>query len=75
MPRKTPAAARELGVTVYRLHSLIRGGKLPPPQKDTSGDFIWTDADLDRALQALTLDRRRRHAVPAAAEEGVCRAV
>jgi hypothetical protein len=73
MPRKTPAAARELGVTVYRLHSLIRGGKLPPPQKDTSGDFIWTDADVDRARRALTLDRRR-HAVPAAAGEGVCRA-
>jgi len=51
--RKTPVAARELGITYWRLISLLRCGKIDPPTKDTSGDFIWTDADMRRARQAI----------------------
>lgn len=55
--RKTPAAAKELGVPYWHLMNLIRYGKLTPPARNESGDFLWTDADLEAARQALA--RRR----------------
>ncbi len=57
---KTPVAARELGVGYYRLLNLMRLGKLTPPAKDSSGDYIWTDEDLEAARFALTIDFRRK---------------
>ncbi len=51
--RKTPIAARELGISYTNLHNLIRYGKLTPPGRDSSGHFVWTDADLERARVAL----------------------
>jgi hypothetical protein len=51
---KTPAAARTLNTTYHRLIGLLRFGHLVPPQKDSSGDYCWTDSDLERARQALT---------------------
>jgi hypothetical protein len=51
--RKTPAAARKLGVTYHRLINLIRFCKIVPPQRDDSGDYVWTPADLERARRAL----------------------
>jgi predicted site-specific integrase-resolvase len=59
MGRKTPVAARELGVAATRLHSILRSGKMPLPMRDSSGDFIWTDTDLTEAKRAMTIDRRR----------------
>jgi hypothetical protein len=58
--RKTPVAARELGTTYYRLMGLLRSEKIEPPARDSSGDYVWTDGDLERARQALGVDRRRR---------------
>jgi hypothetical protein len=58
-PRKTPAAARELGVSSDTLCGLIRRGKLDPlPTKDSSGDYIWSESDLDRARAALAARRQ-----------------
>lgn len=58
--RKSPIAARELGVPYYRLIGLLRSEKLQPPQKDSSGDYVWTDADLEAARQAMAIDYRRK---------------
>ena len=55
LPLKTPAAARALGVTYWRLVSAIRCGRLAPPAKDSSGDFVWTEEDLERARAALAV--------------------
>jgi hypothetical protein len=64
--RKTPVAARELGTTYHRLIGLIRFNKIDPiPARDTSGDFIWGDEDMDRARQALAAARRGKEIVPA----------
>jgi hypothetical protein len=57
MFRKTPAAADELGVNYWRLIDLLRNKKIPPPQRDTSGDYVWTDADLAAARAALAAAR------------------
>jgi hypothetical protein len=56
--RKTPIAARELGVSYHRLINLVRFGKIVPPLRDTSGDYLWTDDDLGRARAALATVRR-----------------
>jgi hypothetical protein len=58
--RKTPRAARELGITYSHLMSLLRYGRLAPPERDDSGDYLWTDADLERARQALADGRRSK---------------
>lgn len=62
MVRKTQEVARELGVSYYRIISLLRSEKLVPPQKDASGDYIWAVADLEAARRALLIGRRRREA-------------
>jgi hypothetical protein len=64
MVRRTRRAAEELGITEGNLHYLIRSRKLRPPERDSSGDFIWRDSDLEAARQALRIDRRRK-VVPA----------
>jgi hypothetical protein len=56
--RKTPVAARELGTTYHRLMGLLRFGKIDPPARDSSGDYVWTDADLERARAALEQGRK-----------------
>jgi hypothetical protein len=61
--RKTPAAADELGVGYYRLIGLLRARRIKRPEKDSSGDYVWTEEDLERARQALVTDRRRRQGV------------
>jgi hypothetical protein len=61
--RKTPVAARELGLTYTQLVGLIRYGHIAPPGRDSSNDFVWTDADMDRARAALAARRKRRKAV------------
>jgi hypothetical protein len=51
---KTPEAARTLGVTYHRLMGLLRFRRISPlPEKDSSGDYLWAQADLERARQAL----------------------
>ena len=69
--RKTPAAARELGISYTNLIGLMRYGKLEPPERDSSGDYVWTDADMDRARRALELMHRRREK----GSSGACRLV
>jgi hypothetical protein len=62
MPRywKTPGAAAELGENYTRIINLIRFQKMDPPEKDSSGDYVWTEQDLERARAALARGRRRR---------------
>jgi hypothetical protein len=61
---KTPIAAKQLGVPVHRLATLIRFEKITPPSKDSSGDYVWTAEDIERARAAMAQGRSRK-AVPA----------
>jgi hypothetical protein len=56
--RKSPVAARELGISYHQLVGLTRYGKITPPARDSSGDFVWGDADLERARLDLAKMRR-----------------
>ena len=50
---KTPAAARLLNVPYWRLINLLRTDKIAAPAKDSSGDYVWSEADLAAAREAL----------------------
>jgi hypothetical protein len=63
---KTPEAACALGVTYHRLIGLVRFRKIIPlPEKDSSGDYLWSQADLGRARQALRPLREQQEAAHA----------
>lgn len=48
-----------LDTTYWRLVSVLRSGKMPQPQKDVSGDFVWSKRDIANARKALQMDRRK----------------
>ena len=56
---KTPLAAEHLGVSYHRLIGLLRFRKMEPPARDSSGDYVWTDSDLERARKALALSQTK----------------
>jgi hypothetical protein len=64
--RKTPVAARELGISYHQLIGLLRYDKIDPPARDSSGDYLWADADIERAKAAIRAMRRsQKEALPA----------
>ncbi|HKB39263.1 MAG TPA: hypothetical protein VKD72_22685 [Gemmataceae bacterium] len=60
LPLKTIQVVRKLAVSYGRVMDLIRHGRIPPPQKDVSGDYIWSPEDVERARVALATARRGR---------------
>jgi hypothetical protein len=57
--RKTMRAAKELNTSYWRLVGLIRTRRLTPPEKDSSGDYIWSDSDMERAKAAFAGGKRQ----------------
>jgi hypothetical protein len=58
VPVKTRDAVRALGTTYHILIGLLRYDVIEPPQRDSSGDYVWTESDLGRARAALAARRR-----------------
>ena len=56
---KTTQAAKRLGVPYWRLSYLIRCGKISPPRKDSSGDYVWSAEDLETARSEMAARLRR----------------
>lgn len=56
--KKSTVVARELGVPYNRLMMWIRNGKLAPPAKDSSGDYIWSASEVEAAKLSLRKSRR-----------------
>jgi hypothetical protein len=56
---KTPVAAQQLKVTYNQLINLIRYRRIPPPRKDSSGDYLWSEEDLAIAVQAMANREQR----------------
>ena len=61
----TPQAAKLLRVSVSRLAKAVWDGRIVPPQKSPSGNYLWTSADIERAAWALG-----RHHVLESVKEG-----
>ena len=49
----TRQVARLLKVSVSLLAKAVWCGRLDPPQKSPSGNFLWTRADVERASWVL----------------------
>ena len=47
--RKTVEVVRELGSTSSRVINLVRFNRIPAPAKDVSGDYTWSDRDVEAA--------------------------
>jgi DNA-binding transcriptional MerR regulator len=60
VPIKTKDAARQLGCKYHQLIYAINTGRLTPPSKDSSGDYIWTIDDIERAKTALRTWKKAR---------------
>lgn len=64
MPRwKTGEVARLINVTKRTLQNWLELGKIPRPQKDSNGYYIWSDVDVRLAqtyLQRLKSTTRYR---------------
>jgi len=58
---KTAAVARALGISYASLFKLIRNGRIAPPARDSSGDYIWMPDDVERAKAALAKRRKVTH--------------
>jgi hypothetical protein len=57
---KTAAVADLLGVSYYKIIELLRSRKIPAPQKDSSGDYVWLEGDIQAARAALAAGRNRK---------------
>ena len=57
---KTRQVASILGTNPAALRAAIERGKVPAPAKDVSGDFAWTEEDIEATRAALAVDRRRK---------------
>lgn len=49
----TREVARRLGVSVGLLTRAVWCGRVDPPAKSPSGNFLWTQADVERASWVL----------------------
>jgi hypothetical protein len=49
----TRNVARLLGVSVSLLTKAVWSGRVDPPQKSPSGNFLWTHDDVERASWVL----------------------
>lgn len=50
---KTPIAARQLELSYTKLINQVRYGKIKAPVKDSSGDYMWSAADMAAARNAV----------------------
>jgi hypothetical protein len=60
MPLKTPAMCRQEKIGYYVVAGMLRSGRIDPSQKDSSGDYVWTAADIDRLRKALAERKSRK---------------
>jgi hypothetical protein len=62
MERKLPTGpfGRAHGYSVVRLLGLIYAGRIPPPEKDLAGRYLWGQEDLENVRRALAVDHRRK---------------
>ena len=63
--RSTPQAARLLGISPSQLAKAVWDGRVAPPQKSPSGNYLWTQEDIEHAAWALG-----RHHILESVKEG-----
>jgi hypothetical protein len=59
-PKTTTAAADEVGTSAANLIASLRNRRFKQPGKDALGHYQWYRADIERAREALSRDRRHK---------------
>ena len=57
---KTPVAAERAGTNYHHLMSLIRCKRIRTPAKDSSGDYVWTQQDIEAAREVIEQRNSRK---------------
>jgi hypothetical protein len=52
-PIKTSEVSRDMNIGYERLFSWIRTRKIAAPAKDSSGDYCWSESDVEAARRVL----------------------
>jgi hypothetical protein len=55
---KTRQLCESLNISHDAIMNALRRRKIQPPQKDCSGDYVWSPAEVEAARLALSVDRR-----------------
>ncbi len=55
---KSRQVSEQLQIPYWKLVYILRAGMIPQPQKDASGDLIWSVRDVKNAEKALGLVRK-----------------
>jgi hypothetical protein len=58
LPVKTREVCERLGITYYQVMAVFRARKMQRPPQDSSGDYVWSESDIETLRAALALDRR-----------------
>jgi len=53
--KSTRQVARLLGILPGRLNTAVWSGRVPEPVRGPSGNFLWQEADVQRAARAFGL--------------------
>jgi hypothetical protein len=64
-PKKTCQVIEETGLFHHQLYYLIKM-RLVHPQKDASGDLVWSAEDIETAMRVIGSRRKRKGAMPCA---------
>jgi hypothetical protein len=70
----TSQLARQLRCSTGRLIYLVGRRRIPPPGKNQHGDYVWSPADVERAVAALATIRLGRPFVKSP-ERGLAHAI
>jgi len=49
----TREVCQRFGVSILRVRNLIALGRIEPPDKNGSGDYVWLEPDVKRLLEAV----------------------
>ena len=64
---KTVEVCRTHGIPMLRIRYLLAQGRITPPEKDVSGDYRWTQENIDELLANVAPAAGKCAAEPAAA--------
>lgn len=64
MTLKSRQLVERHGISYHRIVAALRSGKVKPPPKDCSGDYLWAEENVEELMQALATDRRRKAVAP-----------
>jgi hypothetical protein len=61
--QKSTQLCDTLGIPYWRLVYLLQARRVPKPNRDSSGDYLWSPAEIEAVRRALASQRQRKAVV------------